>query len=145
MFLRCWATICKTVRPMLSDRCLSVCPVCPVLSVYDVGVLWPNSRMDEYETWHAGGPRPWPWGPSPLSQRGTAPQFSAHICCGRMAGWMKTSLGIEAGLGKGDVVLDGDPPLPQKGDTAHNFPPMSVVAKRLYASGYGLVRRWALT
>ena len=25
-----WATVCKTVRPMLLDRCLSVCPVCPV-------------------------------------------------------------------------------------------------------------------
>ena len=23
-----WATVCKTVRPMLSDRCLSVCPNC---------------------------------------------------------------------------------------------------------------------
>jgi len=23
-----WATVCKTVHPMLSDRCLSVCPVC---------------------------------------------------------------------------------------------------------------------
>ena len=23
-----WATVCKTVRPMLSDRCLSVCPGC---------------------------------------------------------------------------------------------------------------------
>jgi len=29
-----WATVCKTVRPMLSDRCLSVClSVCPVLSL----------------------------------------------------------------------------------------------------------------
>jgi len=35
-----WATVCKTVRPMLSDRCplclsvcLSVCHVCPVLSI----------------------------------------------------------------------------------------------------------------
>ena len=28
-----WATVCKTVRPMLSDRCMSVCAVCPVLSV----------------------------------------------------------------------------------------------------------------
>jgi len=32
-----WATVCKTVRPILSDRCLSVClsvlSVCPVLSV----------------------------------------------------------------------------------------------------------------
>jgi len=29
-----WATVCKTVRPMLSGRCLSVLSVClPVLSV----------------------------------------------------------------------------------------------------------------
>jgi len=32
------ATVCKTVRPMPLDRC----PVCPVLSLCDVGVLWPN-------------------------------------------------------------------------------------------------------
>jgi len=25
-FLHFWATVCKTVRPMLSDHCLSVCP-----------------------------------------------------------------------------------------------------------------------
>jgi len=37
-----WATVCKTVRPMLSDRC----PVCPVLSLCNVGVLWSNSWMD---------------------------------------------------------------------------------------------------
>jgi len=30
----------KTVRPVLSDRC-------PVLSVCDVGVLWPNGWMDQ--------------------------------------------------------------------------------------------------
>ena len=47
-----WATVCKTVRPMLSDRCLSVC-----LSVCDVGVLWPNGWMDQNETWHGGRPR----------------------------------------------------------------------------------------
>jgi len=35
-----WATVCKTVRPMLPNRCLSVCLSC--LSVCDVGVLWPN-------------------------------------------------------------------------------------------------------
>ena len=49
-----WATVCKTVRPMLSDRCLSV------LSVCDVGVLWPNGLTDQDETWHAGRPQPWP-------------------------------------------------------------------------------------
>ena len=31
-----WATVCKTVRPMLSDRCLS-CPVCPVCDVVHCG------------------------------------------------------------------------------------------------------------
>jgi len=37
------------VRPMLSDRCLSVCPVCPVcLSV--TLVYWPNGWMNQDET-----------------------------------------------------------------------------------------------
>ena len=34
---RFWATICHTVRSMLSDRCLSVS---------NVGVLWPNGWID---------------------------------------------------------------------------------------------------
>jgi len=56
----------------------------------------------------------------PLCQRGTAPtQFSAHICCGQMAAWIKMSLGMELGLGQGDFVLDGDQALPpQKGGGA---------------------------
>jgi len=53
---------------MLSDRCLSVLSVCPVLSVCNVRALWPNGWTDHDETWHAGRPRPWPhcvrWGPS---------------------------------------------------------------------------------
>jgi len=56
--------------------------------------------------------------PATLLQRGTAPHpnFSAHICCGQMAAWIKISLDSELGLGPGDFVLDGDPsPLPQKG------------------------------
>ena len=56
-----WATVCKTLRPMLSDRC----PVC------NVRALLPN------ETWHAGRPRPWPhcvrWGPSSPPPKGTQP------------------------------------------------------------------------
>ena len=55
--------------------------------------------------------------PSP-PQRGTSPQFLAHICCGQMAGWIKmpVPLGMEVGLDPGDFVLDRDPaPLPQKG------------------------------
>ena len=32
---------------------------------------------------------------------GHSPQFSAHICCGQMAAWIKMSLGMELGLGPG--------------------------------------------
>jgi len=73
------ATVCKTVRPMLSDRCLS----CHVLSV-------------------------------------------TLVYCGQTVGWIKMKLGMEVGLGPDHIVLDGDP---------FNFWPMSIVAKRLNASG----------
>jgi len=61
-----------------------------------------------------------------------APQFSAHICCGQMAAWIKMSLGVDVGLGPGDCVLDGDhgPPSP-KGGGPPNFRPMFIAAKRL--------------
>ena len=70
-----WATVCKTVRPMLSVRCLYVvCLYCPVC---DVGVLWPSGWTDQDETWHAGRPRAWPhcfrWGPSSPSPKGAHP------------------------------------------------------------------------
>jgi len=41
-----WAIVCKTVRPTLRDRCLSV-----ILSVCNVGVLWANGWMDQDATW----------------------------------------------------------------------------------------------
>ena len=75
-----------------------------VLSVCDVGVLWPNGWMDRDETWHAGRPRPWPhfigWGPSSPSPKGhSLPPISAHICFGQMAGWIKMPLDMEVGFG----------------------------------------------
>ena len=87
--------------------------------------------------------------PAPPPQKGQSPQFSAHICCGQMAGWIKMALGMEAGLGPGHIVLDGDPaPLPQKGaesagDPRPNLRPIFIVAKRLDASRCFFVRRWA--
>jgi len=115
-----WATACKTVRPMLSDRCL----FCPVCSVCNVGVLWPNGWADQDETWHAGRPRPWPhcvrWGPrSPSLKVVEPPKFSAHICFGQMARWIKMPLGIEVDHDPSDIVLHEDPtPCSQKGDRA---------------------------
>ena len=115
------ATVCKTVRPMLSDRCLS-CPVC------DVGVLWPSSWTDQDETWRASRPRPLPhcvrWGPSfPHPKKGAEPQFSAHVYCAKTAGWIKMSPGTEVGLVPGDV-LDGDhwPAPPRMGAQAAQQP-----------------------
>ena len=40
----------KRFLPLLSNRC-------PVLSVCNVGALWPNCWTDQNETWHAGRPR----------------------------------------------------------------------------------------
>ena len=89
--------------------------------------LRPNGWTDQDETWHAG--RPWPWsycvtrGLIFLSPKGPSPQFSAHICCGQIAGWIKMPLGMEVGLGPGGAgfVLDEDRASPS------NFRPMSIV------------------
>jgi len=56
----------------------------------------------------------------PAHQRDTTPQFSAYICCGQTAGWIKMPLGTELGLGPGHIVLDGDP-APRK--KKHSTPP----------------------
>ena len=100
-----WATVCKTVRPMLLDRCLSVCPVCDV--------------------WYGGRPPPWPhcvrWGLAPPKEN-NSPQFSTHVYCGQTAGWIKMPLGTEVGLGPGHIVLGGDPAPPtERGTAAPNF------------------------
>ena len=86
-----WVTVCKAVRPILSDRwlsCLSVLSSLSVcLSVYlyvqlyvcNVGGLWPNGWMDQDKTWHAGRPHCVRWRfSSPQKGGGHSPQFSAH-------------------------------------------------------------------
>jgi len=129
---------------MLSDRSLSCLYVC------DVGVLWPNGWMDQDETWHGGRPQTRPCcarrGPS-STKRGTALQYSAHVCCGQMNRWIKMPLGTEVGPGPGHTVLDGDPPPPQKKGRAQHlhFWPLSVVAKGLDGARCHLVWRQALT
>ena len=51
----------------------------------------------------------------PAPPKGDSSQFSAHVCCGQMAGWMP--FGTEVGLGPGDNVLDGDPAPHKKGNS----------------------------
>ena len=108
-----WATVCKTVRPMLSVRCLSVLSVTLAYCGQTVGRI----KM-KLGTQVGPGPGHIVIGgdPAPPPLKGHSPQFSARICCGQMAAWINMSLGIEVGLGPGDFVLDGDPaPPPQKG------------------------------
>jgi len=104
-----WATDCKTVRIMLYDRCLSVCPVLSVTLAYcgqtvgriktKLGVLVDLGPGHIVLDGYPGSP--------PL--KGHNPQFSAHVCCGQMARWMKTPLCRKVGLDPSDIVLDGDP------------------------------------
>jgi len=84
-----------------------------------------------------GDPAP----PSP--KRGHKPQFSAHVYCAQMAGWMEMPLiGMEVGLDPSDIVLDGDlAPLPKEGTEPPNFRPMSIVTKRLHGARCHLVWR----
>jgi len=50
-------------------------------------------------------------------------------------------LGMEVGLGLGDIVLHGVP-VPEEKGTAPNFRPNAIVAKRLDGSRCHLIRRW---
>ena len=131
-------TVCKTVRPMLSVRCLSVC-----LSVCDVGVLWPTvGRIKMKPGMQVGiGPGHIVLGgdPAPLLPKGHRPPIFGPYLLWQMAAWIKMPLDMELGLGPGDIVLDGDPaPASPKTVRAPNLRPMFVVSKRLDRS------RWYL-
>ena len=123
MLFSFWATVCKTVRPVLSVRCLSVCLSClsclSVTLVYcgqTVGWIKMKLGMHMPLPW-----RPWPhsvrWGSSSPTPKGHSRQCSAHILYGQMAAWIKIPPGMVVGHRQGDFVLDGDPsdPPPKKG------------------------------
>jgi len=62
-----------------------------------------------------GDPAPHPQkghGNPPLSQFTDA--TAAYVYCGQMARWIRMPLVSEAGLGPGNIVLDGDPAPPRK-------------------------------
>jgi len=101
---------------------------------FSTHALLANGWIDQDATWYGGSPWHRPhcvrWGPnSPPSKEAQSPtQFSAHVCCGQMAGLIKIPLGTKVGLTTGDIVLDGDPyPLPPKrkgGAASPTFQPM---------------------
>jgi len=63
--------------------------------------------------------------PSPPPLKGDrAPQFSAHICCSQMAGWIEMPIGMEVGLSPLYLPKMGAEPPPQ-------FSAISIVVKRL--------------
>jgi len=111
----CWATVCKTVRPIPSDRR-------PVLSRLSVTLVYCGQTVGRIKMKLGMRVVLAPghivlWGlSSPSPKRGHSPQFLAHVYCDQTAGWIKMPLGMEVGLGPGHIMLDGDPaPQPQKG------------------------------
>jgi len=50
--------------------------------------------------------------PTPSPKRGQSPQFLAHVYYGQTGSWIKMKLGTEVGLGRDDIVLDGEPAFP---------------------------------
>jgi len=60
-----------------------------------------------------------------VPQKVHRPQFSAHIYCSQMAGWIKMPLCMEVGLDPSNIVLDGAQlPLHKKVAEPPNFQPM---------------------
>ena len=108
--VRIWASVCKTVRPVLSDSCLSVLSC---QSVCDIAGPWPNDWTDQDETWHGGRlptrPHCVRWEASSHKGAQQLLQFSVYVCCGQTAGWIKILLCMEVGLRPGHIVLDGNP------------------------------------
>ena len=123
---------------------------CDLLSNYLTTSYCFTNKMDKDKTWHRGRPRPWPhcvrWGPSSSpSQNGNSPQFSANVCYGQTAGWIKMPLGRKVGLSPDHIALDRDPaPLPKKWPQPPlpTFRSISFVDKRLDESRCHFVGRY---
>jgi len=129
---------------MLSVRCLSFLsyPVCLPVTLVHCGQM-----VGWISPWHIvldGDPTPLPpKGHSP-------PQFLAHFYCAQTAGGIKMPLGMEVGLGSGDIVRwvpsspkKGPRPLSAKGaQQPPSFWPMSIVATVAHLSYKIVTKLW---
>ena len=110
-------TVCKTVRPMLSDRCLSVC--LEAHPIFGPRLLWLNGCMDQDATWYGGRPRPTRmWIQLPPEKRAhPTPHPIFGPCLLWPNGWMDEDAawyGSIRYLSPGHIVPDGVP-APTKG------------------------------
>jgi len=126
----------KTVRPMLSDRCLSVCLSVTLVNCGET-IGWINMKLSVEvglgpgHIVSDGDPAPPPQGDG---RAGSSPKIF-DPCLSWPDTWIDQDVTcMEAGLGPRDIVLDEDPARPpQKRDTAApHFWPISIVAKQLH-------------
>jgi len=114
---RFWATIYKTIRPMLYGTV--VCLVCLSVTLVHCGqtVGWIKIPLGM----EVGlGPGQIVLDGDPALQGAQQPHFSTHVYCSQTAGWINMQLGAEVDLGPRDIVLDGDPaPTTVKGTHTH--------------------------
>ena len=144
-----FGAVCDFLGDRLSTG--SPCAIGPlsclsVLSVYNVGVLWPNGWVDQHETWHGGRPRSRPhcfrWGPSSPSKRGQRPPIFGP-CLLWPNGWMDQDAIWSGGRSptRRHCVRRG--PSSHRQKKGAQQPPLfgaCIVAKRLDGSRYHLVR-----
>ena len=118
LWLGFWATVCKTIRPVLSELCRMLVSCPPVLSDLSVTLVYWGLMAGWIKM-----PLGTEIGPGaghivPASPKWHNPQFSAHVCCGQTAGWIKMSLGTEVGLCPGHSARLAGPSSPTKRGTA---------------------------
>jgi len=99
-------------RPFVKWSWFSLCYGTIVLSVCDVGVLWPNGWMDQDVTWYKGRPRPRRhyvrWGPSTPPRKGARhPLFGPCLLWqnGRAFQQLLSSCSSKPGLARSPSVL----------------------------------------
>jgi len=102
--------VCLSVCPV----CLSACPVCLSVPLVYCGqtVGWIKMKLGMWVGLHRSRPLCVRWGPSsppPKRGRASSPNFRpiTIVATGQTARWIRMPLGMEVGLGSGDVMLDG--------------------------------------
>jgi len=132
-----WATVCKTVRPMLSDRC-PVCPVLPVLSVTFVHCGQTAGRIKMKLGKQVGlvpGHIVLGEDPAPPPLKGQKPPiFGPYLL--RPNGCMDQDVTSYGGRPRPRRLCvrwgPRSPPSQKGGQSPPNFRPMFIAAKRLY-------------